>query len=82
MGLDGLTAVVTGAASGQGRAVARRLAGEGAQVAALDMDREGLDELMAEIEQAGGGGLALPADVSDPEAVSAAFARSADRLEP
>lgn len=81
-GLKGATAVVTGAASGQGRAVARRLAGEGAQVAALDIDQTGLDQLMGEIEEAGGRGLALPADVSDPEAVSAAFARSASYLGP
>ena len=44
---DGRRAVVTGAASGQGRATARRLAGEGAAVLGIDLNAEGLEETFA-----------------------------------
>jgi NAD(P)-dependent dehydrogenase (short-subunit alcohol dehydrogenase family) len=45
----GRRAVVTGAASGQGRATARRLAGEGAEVLGVDLDGGGLEEVFADI---------------------------------
>ena len=77
MGVSGRVAVVTGAASGQGRATARRLAGEGALVGALDVDLAGLDDLVEEISVAGGRCLGLPVDVSDAGAVGSAF----DRIE-
>jgi 2-deoxy-D-gluconate 3-dehydrogenase len=48
-GVSGRTALVTGAAAGIGRAVARRLAHAGARVIALDCDTAGLDALMREI---------------------------------
>ncbi|HEY4774550.1 MAG TPA: SDR family NAD(P)-dependent oxidoreductase, partial [Xanthobacteraceae bacterium] len=47
-GLEGRVAVVTGAASGMGRVMALSLAEAGATVAALDIDRQGLDRLAAE----------------------------------
>lgn len=47
--LAGQTAIVTGAASGIGRAVAKRFAGEGAQVVAVDRAEAGLGTLRAEI---------------------------------
>src|SRR4051794_22980087 len=53
-------AVVTGAASGLGREIARRLAAEGAAVALLDVDATRLAETAGEI---GDGALALPTDV-------------------
>lgn len=64
--LTGRTAVVTGAASGQGRAAALRLSRAGAAVAALDIDAAGLDSLDDGI-------LALAVDTSDPAAVEEAF---------
>ncbi|GAB3137165.1 SDR family oxidoreductase [Micromonospora sonneratiae] len=64
----GRVALVTGAASGLGRATARRLADEGARVACLDVteDDAGL----------GPAGLAVPADVRDERAVRAAVTRA------
>jgi NAD(P)-dependent dehydrogenase (short-subunit alcohol dehydrogenase family) len=58
-------AVVTGAGSGLGKAAARRLAREGARVAALGRTRDELDETVAEIERAGGEAAGFEADVSD-----------------
>ena len=46
--LDGRVAVVTGAASGMGRVMARALAGAGAKIAGVDINAEGLDRLAAE----------------------------------
>lgn len=66
------TAVVTGAASGIGRAAAIRLASEGAQVACLDVDEPGARRTAAEIEASGGTAGAYACDVSDPDLVRAA----------
>jgi meso-butanediol dehydrogenase / (S,S)-butanediol dehydrogenase / diacetyl reductase len=51
---DGKVALLTGAASGIGRATAVRLGAEGAKVFAVDIAREGLESLAAEISDAGG----------------------------
>lgn len=71
--LEGQRAVVTGGASGIGRATARRMAEEGATVAVLDINGDAAGECAREI-----GGSAHVADVSDPdgmrEAVDAAAA--------
>ena len=47
-GLDSRVAIVTGAASGMGRVMARSLAGVGAKIAAVDIDQAGLDRLKTE----------------------------------
>lgn len=65
--LDGHKAVVTGGASGIGRATARRMAEEGARVAVIDVDHDAALEVAAEI-----GGTGLLADVTDPEAFTGA----------
>jgi NAD(P)-dependent dehydrogenase (short-subunit alcohol dehydrogenase family) len=62
-------AVVTGAASGIGRATAVRLAGAGYDVAVMDIDAAGIDRTRSEIEEAGGAARAFPVDLRDPEAV-------------
>ena len=51
--IEGKVAIVTGAASGMGRATARLFADEGARVAALDINAGPLEVVVSEIEQAG-----------------------------
>jgi NAD(P)-dependent dehydrogenase (short-subunit alcohol dehydrogenase family) len=51
--LEGKVAVVTGAAAGNGRAIALRLAHEGAAVVVNDIDAAGADAVVAEIAAAG-----------------------------
>ncbi|WP_426323312.1 SDR family NAD(P)-dependent oxidoreductase [Microbacterium sp. E-13] len=71
--LSGLTAIITGAASGIGQAAALRLAQEGAPVALLD--REGIQRTQTLIEDAGGTAVGIELDVTDAEAVDAAVTR-------
>lgn len=66
--LAGRSAIVTGAASGIGRASALRLAAEGASVAIGDLDESGSAAVVSEIEAAGGRAIALRTDVSDESA--------------
>lgn len=67
--LSGRRAVVTGAASGIGRASARLFASEGASVVACDTNEEGLRETIAGIEATGGRARGIVADASDGDAV-------------
>jgi len=64
---EGRAALVTGGASGFGRAVALRLVSEGAAVAVADINADGGRRTVARIEQAGGRALAIEADVTRPE---------------
>jgi len=72
--VNGKVALVTGASSGLGENFARRLAAEGAVVAACARRTDRLDKLVAEITAAGGKARAFAMDVSDPGSVDAAFA--------
>ena len=67
--LDGVAAVVTGASRGIGEAVARSLAGAGASVALVARDRAVLGKLAAGL---GAGAFAIPCDLTDATAISAA----------
>jgi NAD(P)-dependent dehydrogenase (short-subunit alcohol dehydrogenase family) len=69
------TAVVTGAASGMGAAVAARFVAEGWRVLALDVDGGGLGRLALEL---GAACLPLTVDITDRDAVDRAFADAAD----
>lgn len=64
--------IVTGAASGIGRATAVRLASEGGKVACLDVSAPALKEVVESIGAAGGTALAVVCDVSDTEQVRSA----------
>jgi len=75
-------AVVTGAASGIGRAIALGFAREGAQVAVLDVNGEGAAKTAAEIGAAGGKAQAFTLDVSDRNACRAVAADVASRVGP
>ncbi len=66
--LAGKVALVTGAASGIGRAITLGFAREGARVVAADRDRAGAE---ATAREAGGGAVAMTADVTDPAQVRA-----------
>jgi NADP-dependent 3-hydroxy acid dehydrogenase YdfG len=75
--LAGRIAVVTGASSGIGRASALLLASRGAKVAVLARRKEALDQLVADIRQAGGEAIAIAVDVTDQASVDAAAAEVA-----
>ncbi|HEY7918139.1 MAG TPA: glucose 1-dehydrogenase [Streptosporangiaceae bacterium] len=71
--LAGRHAVVTGAASGLGRAVAHTLAGVGARVSVLDVKADDAAQTVAQIRDAGGRADAISCDVADPGSIAAAF---------
>jgi len=75
MRLTGKSVMVSGAAHGIGRAYSERLAGEGANVALLDIDAARNEEVAAGLRSAGLNAIAIPTDVRDFEA----FKRAADR---
>jgi 2-hydroxycyclohexanecarboxyl-CoA dehydrogenase len=68
-GLEGRIAIVTGAGSGIGRAIALRLAEEGARVAVTDIDEERAETVRDEL---GGDAIAVRLDVADPVSVTTA----------
>ena len=80
LGLSDRVCVVTGAASGIGRAAAIELAAAGAKVAALDRDAGGCVRTVEEITKQGCSGLALTCDVSDAASVSAATEKALGAL--
>ncbi|MET0191079.1 MAG: SDR family NAD(P)-dependent oxidoreductase, partial [Pseudonocardia sediminis] len=80
MRLDGKVAVVTGAASGIGRAGAALFAAEGARVVAFDRDAAGLDETVATITAQGGEAVAVVGDVAEAIDNEAAVANAVTRI--
>ena len=72
-------AIVTGAASGIGEAVARTYAANGARVTMVDIDAGRLDQVVADIRERGGDVVAVLADVVDETAVQRFFADTVER---
>jgi 3-oxoacyl-[acyl-carrier protein] reductase len=67
-------ALITGASQGIGRATALAFAASGAKVAVAARQAAKLEDLVKDIEAAGGEALAVPLDVADPAQVKTAFA--------
>ena len=74
--LDGRIAVVTGAASGLGHAIATGLSWYGAHVVGGDINEAGLEATVQRIRSAGGTAIGVRCDVSDEASVDAMFARA------
>jgi NAD(P)-dependent dehydrogenase (short-subunit alcohol dehydrogenase family) len=76
MKLEGRVSIITGSASGIGRASAREFAKEGAHVIVADINYAGAGETAKQIESAGGSALAIKTDVADPQSVEALIAET------
>jgi NAD(P)-dependent dehydrogenase (short-subunit alcohol dehydrogenase family) len=72
--------IVTGSASGIGRATAKRFAAEGAAVGIADMNAEGAEAVAEEVRGAGGRAIALAVNVTDERAVEAMVAKTVDEF--
>ena len=78
---DNRVAVITGGASGIGRAAAVRMASEGARIALADVNSEGGDDAVGEIVAAGGDAFFVATDVTDMGAVDALVAAAVERYD-
>ena len=78
--LEGKVAVVTGAASGIGRAMVDRFAAAGMRVVLADVEDEALGKAEAEVQATGAETLGVPTDVSDRASVDALAAATLDRF--
>ncbi len=74
--------LITGAGTGIGRATALRAAREGAAIGAIGLDDTSLDEVVEEVRSLGQAAESRCADVSEPEAITAAVDELVDQLGP
>ncbi len=77
---EGKTAIVTGAGSGVGRAMALGLANDGAAVVIADLSAERAESVVKEITSAGGAALAVDVDVADANRVSQMAAKAKEKF--
>ncbi len=80
--LDGQSVLVTGAGRGIGKALALRLAAEGARVTLVARTTRQLDETVEQIRRGGGEALAIAADVKNPGTAASAVAAARARFGP
>ena len=80
MDIAGRTAIITGASSGIGQAVAAEFAGRGANVVLAARSRDKLDWLTSQLAQLPGHALAVPTDVTEGIAVEALVRRAAEEF--
>jgi NAD(P)-dependent dehydrogenase (short-subunit alcohol dehydrogenase family) len=78
--LEGKTALVTGAGGAIGGAIARHFAAEGASVCVADINLEGAEQTVSDIEGAGARAVACPLDVSDPAQAERAVGLTVERF--
>ena len=77
---SGVGALVTGGASGIGRATSKLLAAQGARVCVADLDLSAAKSVVKEIEEAGGEAFSFAVDVSDPDQNTAMVAAVVERF--
>ncbi|MBY4898470.1 SDR family NAD(P)-dependent oxidoreductase [Cupriavidus sp. AU9028] len=80
LGLEGKVALVTGGGQGVGRQICIELAAEGALVVVNDLFAERAQAVAADIEQAGGRALPVPADITRPEQIDAMVAQAREQF--
>jgi 3-oxoacyl-[acyl-carrier protein] reductase len=78
--IENKVAIVTGAASGMGRATAHLFADEGARVAVVDVNPEGIADVVKEIHEAGGEAEGWALDVRDPSGITDLMTAVVDRF--
>ncbi|WP_262060750.1 SDR family NAD(P)-dependent oxidoreductase [Streptomyces sp. STR69] len=79
-GLDGRSVIVTGAGSGIGRATALAFAAAGAKVVVADLNADGAEAVVKEMEQAGGTAVAVTGDLSEQAVVDEVTATAVERF--
>lgn len=79
--LDGRCAIVTGAANGIGKATAKKLSELGGKVVACDVDDNGLEIVLKEIEKAGGQAITIKCDVGNLDDIRSVIEKTIERFE-
>ncbi|MBF6600146.1 MAG: SDR family oxidoreductase [Dehalococcoidia bacterium] len=80
--VEGRVTIITGAGSGMGRATAYVFADEGARLALVDRNADGVEAVAAAVREAGGTARAYAVDLADGETIPALVARIHDELGP